>query len=178
LYGEFQKLYPKSFHGYAKYALPNGLDEKQEPKSEQGLPPEFRSVADKVAQIESEIYESKVASHLATIESTFAKLGEKYPETKDPDIQELILARAQTLSDKGTKLTEQVWDQLFKSVNDKLTQRFQAKTKEQVTKQTEANRVAKDAPSGGGIPGQAPVQYKTIKEATNAALEAAMRGAI
>lgn len=175
--GEFQKIYPAQFHAFAKYVIGTGPKPEQTSQSGQ-LPPEFRDVADQVAQIKNEIYESKVQSHLAEIESTFSKLGDKYPETKDPDIQELILARAQSLSDKGTKLTEKVWDELFKSVNDKLTQKYVAKQKEQITKQTEANRAAKDSPSGGAIPGQAPKAYKSIKEATAAALEAASRGVL
>ena len=103
----------------------------------------------------------------AELDARFKVMGEKYPYAD----QEAAIARAQALHAKGIPLNDKNWDAIFKAVNDKNIELFKKYGSQQVNKQKTANQRGKDAASGGGIPGQAPRQPKTIKEASQYALE-------
>jgi hypothetical protein len=67
-------------------------------------------------------------------------------------------------------ISDKQWDALWKSTNDRVYQLSDSRYKDQVKRQIQAGRSSADTGRGGGIPGQAPRQFKTMKEATAAAL--------
>ena len=72
---------------------------------------------------------------------------------------------------KGIPLNDKNWELIWKAVNDKNVELFKKYGSAAVNKQKNANQRGKDAAPGGGIPGQAPRQPRTIKEARKFALE-------
>ncbi len=115
---------------------------------------------------EKNTFEAEVAKHASELERTISTLSAKYPFADE----EQVLSRAQALRERGEELDEKSWDGLFKMVNDKNENFLKMRQSEQIKKQQSANQKGKDVASGGGTPAQAPRKFKTIKEASEAAL--------
>jgi hypothetical protein len=154
---KFKSIYPDKFHSYLKYLGPAEKTPAQNPGTgiDQSFVEEFK-------QLKAEITEQKVQAINAELDAKFSKLSSQYPMADE----EAVIARAQALLDKGEKLTDKVWDSLWKNVherNQKLADKYYS---EKVKKQSQANAKAKDVGFGGATPGAAPVQARTIKERT------------
>lgn len=160
---KFKSVYPEKFHTYLDYVLDKqAMNQNQMPQQQNqkySMDPEFKSRFD---ALEADLQERKTAAINAELDAKFKTLSEKYPYADE----EAAIARAQSLLDRGEKITDQVWDAIWKTVNQKNEDLFKKKYSEQFNKQKTANLKGKDAAAGGGIPGQAPRQPRTIKEAT------------
>ncbi len=102
----------------------------------------------------------------AELDVKFHKLSQKYPEA----IEDVVLARAQTLADQGTEMTDEVWDRLWKKQSDEMLGRYSARQKGSFNKQKAANETAKESGGGGGTPGQGP-RKETMHQATERAIK-------
>lgn len=163
---EFMRIYPSKFHGYLQYV---SKSEQKEAGTSQESNPDIKGLRDELNQIKQQQYEREVASHQAEIDSTFSRLGTKYPLAAKFESE--ILSRASTLVDRGEKMSPEIWDKLFKSVEDQVRKNYKEVYQKEVKDQTQANKQAKESPSGGAVPGRAPAKHRTIKEATDAAME-------
>ena len=166
LESKFREVYPAKYHAYLDYVA-----QKKEAQAGNGQPgqygnidPEFKRRFD---MLEADMNTRKAEAINAELDARFKTLSEKYPLADE----EAAIARAQALHSKGIQLTDKVWDQIWKAVSDKNEAVFKKYGSAQVNKQKQANQRGKDAASGGGIPGLAPKQPKTIKEASKFALE-------
>jgi hypothetical protein len=159
LVAEFKKVYPEKFHY---------LVDKWAPKPAQvgssSIDPSIMEKLNKVDAIEQRILEREVQSINAELDAKFSTLSKKYPLADE----EAVVSRAQAVLNKGERLNDQVWDSLWKQVHDRNKKLFDTQYSQMVKTQKSAGNKAKDMASGGGIPGQAPRNFKTIKEASEA----------
>jgi hypothetical protein len=164
LANDFKKIYPKQYHDLLdKYLSLNQQPQENAPQ-QPAIPKEFLS---RVESIESKFFEKEVEAETAKIDSII----EKYSKQFDMADVDLVLAKAQALSEKGTKLDEKGWEQIFKTTHEALETRFKEKYSKEFKKQQDVSSKSKDIPPGGGIPGQAPVMPRTLREAKDAMIE-------
>lgn len=165
LEAKFREIYPAKYHAYLDYVA-----QKQQPQpgNQQNqyanIDPAYMK---RFESLEADMNSRKVQAINAELDARFKSLSEKYPLADE----EAAIARAQALHSKGVQLNDKVWDQIWKAVSDKNQEVFKRYGAAQVNKQKNANQRGKDAAPGGGIPGQAPVKPRTIKEASKFALE-------
>lgn len=165
LAAKFKEIYPTKYHAYLDYVS------QAQPAPGQGSQSHSSnidpSIMNRFQALEQDMNERKVAAINAELDARFKTLSEKYPYADE----EAAIARAQAAHAKGIQLNDKVWDQIWKAVHEKNESLFKKSYSAQVNKQKSANQKGKDAAAGGGIPGQAPKQPRTIKEASKFALE-------
>lgn len=165
LESKFREVYPAKYHAYLDYVAQKQAQAGQNSQSPYGnIDPAFQR---RFESLEADMNTRKVEAINAELDARFKTLSEKYPLADE----EAAIARAQALHSKGIQLNDKVWDQIWKAVSDKNEAVFKKYGAAQVNKQKQANQQGKDAAPGGGIPGQAPKRPKTIKEASQFALE-------
>lgn len=164
LASEFKKLYPKEYHTLLDtYLQKAGLADQEKPVNQ--VPPE---IANRLATIEQQLHEKDVEKNIAEIDATIEKLSKEYPRA---DI-ELVISRVKALSDQGHKITSDAWKEVFKWSENRNLEAYKKYYSDEFKKQKEASQSAKDIQPGGGVPGQAPVVPKNLKEAREAAIAA------
>lgn len=166
LVARFREIYPEKFHAYldtigvkASSSLNANTQDPQ--------------LLSRLEAIESEFQERKVEAISAELDAKYATLTKKYPFADE----EMVTSRAMAFLDKmqkeqGSKanITEAQWDMLFKQSHDRMSEMAKKFYGDRIKNQKEANQRGKDVPAGGGVPGQAPKQPRSIKEATTMAL--------
>lgn len=171
-FDKFAEIYPKTYQDMAREILEQASLKQQgmspQPGNNQAVPKD-----PELAEIKGELTEWRKAQHAAEVEkiqswldNQFETLSKKHPYADT----EVVMARAQILSDQGNKITKEILDKLFAKSNDEIKDRFEKMYKGKVTEQLKAGEKSRDVGSGGGIPGQSPKGFKTIKEATQAFL--------
>jgi hypothetical protein len=155
---ELPKHYPKEYVDLAReYLKMSG----QPPKAQEGT-------ALARDEIES-LIESKFRSHEEKLENqrlvneldnVFAELKSKYPDMKDGRMERFVLSELQAIDSTGKKIDRAVVESTFKQLSEWIGQSRESYHKEQLKKQSEANKKAKDIGSGGGTPGQSPAKMK------------------
>lgn len=161
---KFKETYPEKYHNYLRYVLKEAqAQQAQNPNNPQGIPHE---IMDRFLKVEHTLKEREIAAAQAELDATFSKLKTKYPFADE----DTILAKAQILAERKQKLDEGVFDKLFKAENDRLEAIAKKYYSEQVKTQKTMNAKGRDIAKGGGTPSEAPRKFKTIKEATEAAL--------
>lgn len=161
----FLQTYPKSFHKYLKGDSSDATQANQGNQNQQ-LPPEILQKLSKVDELSSYITEQQIKAHEANIDAKFSTLSKKYPD----GIEDVVLARAQALMDRGTMVSDHVWEQLWKKSHEDVNQRFEARQKSTLQTQRASNLSAKGPASGGGTPTGTPVKARSLKEATEMAV--------
>lgn len=160
---QFKKVYPEKFHAYLG-------DLPQQPNDKPTLP---QDVLDDLKEWREIKQEKLIEANLAEIDANLEKFSPKFPYAD----HEVVLSRAQMLLDKKqqenpkARLDANDWENLFKVTNDAFEKRYKEFQSKQFNKQTTANQKGRDVGPGGGIPGQAPPKFKTVKEGVNAFLE-------
>lgn len=160
---KFRSVYPKSFHKHLDHIL-SQTSGKSETSAQKGFDPDF---VDRFNRMEQRIQEREIEAINSELDSKFGRLSKQYPLADE----EAVVARAQSLVEKGQELNDRTWDALWKSVherNQKLMDKIYA---EKVTQQKTLNQKNKDVPSGGGTPIQGRKEARTIKEASELALK-------
>lgn len=161
---QFLQTYPKEFH---KYLRDNNQQQSQQTQSQNSqLPQEILQKLSKVDELSSYITEQQVKAHEANIDAKFSTLSKKYPD----GIEDVVLARAQALMDRGTFVTDEVWEKLWKKSHEDVGSRFEARQKQTLQTQRTANLQAKGPASGGGTPTGAPIKARSLKDATELAV--------
>lgn len=177
---QFRQIYPDKFHAYLRYVTENSATNAQQQPNEGAQRQSQYARLDpatemRIHQIEKGLREKEVAAISAELDNKFRTLSQKFPFADE----EAVVARAQALLNKmkeldplnqDLRITDKQWEGLWKSQHERSYELSDAQYKKQVQSQLQANKKASDSGKGGGIPGQAPRQYRTIKEATNAAL--------
>jgi len=164
LLSQFRSVYPEKFHkflGYVTQAQAAQAAGQNQGSGAQGSSTD-PALLSRIEAMEKVSRDRESAAIDAELEAKFKGLSDKY-KLADEDA---VIARAEALLARGEKLTDSVWDRLWKADQERHEQRYKAHYSKQVSQQTSANRKGKDAASGGGIPGQAPKLPRTIKEAS------------
>lgn len=167
LMAQFKQVYPEKFHKFLGYVASDKPVQEQVQQQSGVLDPKIQERLDKYDQIAKEWEEQKISAINAQLDAKFGELTKKYPYADE----EAVIARAQALLDKGEKLTDSVWDTLWKSVHDRSQKLWSDHQKSLNTKQQSANSKGRDIGHGGGTPGQAPKVPKSIKEASKMLME-------
>jgi hypothetical protein len=176
---QFKQIYPEKFHAYLRYVM--GETQRQPNAATQGQPtqPQFAQLDPrlqaKINQLVEGNRQAEVKAISAELDNIYKTMSAKYPYADE----EAVTARAQVLFAKlkeqdplnpNIRISEKQWEALWKSQHERSYGLADSQYKKQVKSQIEASRKGSDAGGGGGIPGTAPRQYKTIKEATAQAL--------
>lgn len=169
LASEFRKIYPKEYHDVLDALGISGVSKEQEQvsKSQYSVDPEIQA---KLERFENYVQEQEVSKHEAILESTFAKMSQKYPDA----IEDVVISRAQALMDQGVRGEEIPWEKLWKHENDRVNKILEDRQNKKLQTQRDANLKAKGPAQGGGIPGQAPVRPK-LKDVADIAIQSLTR---
>lgn len=158
---ELSKHYPKEFVELAQTYLDMSPKQQQQMlDQQQGTSLDPRTIQKYVEQSVKPLqekldqYETQVVTK--QFEVVFDKMKSKYQNAED----EYVLARLQALDAQKIPLTEDKVEEVFKYFHEKDIQAKETYHKEQLKKQSEANKKAKDVGPGGGTPGQAPKKLK------------------
>jgi len=190
LIDEFKKIYPKEFHslvdlldnsshnnvGAAQTNQSSGAQANQTASGAQanqirGVDGNSQYKDPRVDEVYNWVQEQRVQTATVQVNAIFDKFSAKYPEADE----RVIVAEAMRLNrlhkedpDSHAKPDEKVIEELFKSSQEdrvKFAKTWQSK---QFESQKKANERGKGPGIGGAIPGGAPKEYKTIKEAAEA----------
>ncbi len=162
LANEFLKIYPEQYHKLAEeYLRGNTQAPAAQPSVQQSPQVDFQLLS-RVDRIEKIHQAQEVAKNEQVIEQTMNDLSAKYPNAAD--FKELVLARAYEAFNKGTELSKEVWEDIFKGVDSEVDQKLKGKYGNLVKKQTEANAKAQDVGAGGGTAGRAPQKFSKFDD--------------
>ncbi len=167
---EFKRLYPHEYVALAQQYLENGKSPATPTGNTQPTPPTDPKVAEmheKFSKWEQSTKEAELKSIQSWLDNQYATLSKKYPFANS----EIVDSRAEVAARKGTQITEQVLDKLFKANNQEIEAKWAEHYKGKVNKQIDVGKQARDMGPGGGTPSAAPVRPRTIKEATEQALQ-------
>lgn len=173
---KFRSIYPEKFHkflGYVSPAQAASAAQGQNQGSTQGQAPTDPALMSRIEAIEKQYRDQQAAAIDAELEAKFGTLSKKYPLADEESViarAEALLSRAKETGDKDFKLTDATWDRLWKADQERHEGRYKSHYSKQIQKQSAFNQKGKDAASGGGVPGQAPKQFRSIKDASAAAL--------
>ena len=174
---QFKSVYPEKYHAFLRYALTNSANPRtQQQTNPQAQPQQSYGRLDpatesRIAQLERNIRDKEVATISTELDQKFEKLQSKYPHADE----EAVIARAQTLLAKlkeqdplnpDLRISDKQWDALWKTQHDRAYGISNAHYQKQIQAQISAHKKGSDTGHGGGLPGQAPRQFKTIKEAS------------
>lgn len=169
LLSEFKKIYPKQYHRAADYAA-RGISQPGQTQ-ERGTDTQTdlvkQIVEETVGPIRSELDSYKTEAAVKQLDAVFSEMKLKYPDAKE----KYALAELQALKDMDIPINQEKIDEVFKSLHEETKKLKESYHLEQINKQKQANAKAKDVPSGGGIPGQAPPKQKLRTEADWSNLE-------
>ena len=168
LVSEFIKVYPEKFHSYVKQVLDQNNNQTQPQQSQdQGQKPQYDvEMMSRMQKLETFYHEQEVAKNTQEINSTVESMSKKYPDA----IAEMAIGRVYEASNRGEKITQETWENAFKTVDAQMKDFVKAKYGDLVKKQTEANKKSKDVDSSGGTIGRAPQKFKSLGEVTRHAI--------
>ncbi len=163
LLSEFKRIYPKAYHRAAEFAA-RGIEHRGQTPESQGTATQEQLidqiVEKKIGPIQSELDAYKNEAAVKQLDGIFSEMKVKFPQAEE----EFVLARLQALKDQNVDINKAKIVEVFKHFHDR---DLASKTKyhtEQLEKQKTANAKARDVPSGGGIPGQAPKKFNLSSE--------------
>lgn len=129
---------------------------------------EIEALKEWKGDLESKIQEANAAKADSLLDSWYSKLEPKYPEADVESVTNRAKLVAQKLESQRPpeQFTEEHLERIFKADHEAREERYAKKYRAKVEEQKGASLKAKDNGAGGGIPGQAPIKARTIKEAT------------
>ncbi len=150
----FKQYYPAHWVAVAQellnYQKPTAQTPNQTTQQGPGIDP---GLMKKIEYIEKTFQQREVEALEKSLDSEFTKLGQKYPKAN----QELVLARAQLLSDQKIDiLKDGALEKVFKDLNDLESSREKQWRESLIKEQKTANAKGRDIGKGGGTPGKAP----------------------
>lgn len=171
LASEFIKLYPQKFHQALKQVLSESQGQAQTQQVTQ-QPKYDVELNSRLSTLEKFYHEQDIAKNKAVVEAKVGELSKKYPDA----IPEMVLGRIfesySQLKDQDpeAKISDQTWEDTFKSVDQQMKEYASKRYGAMVKKQTVANEKAKAPDSGGGSVGRAPAKFKNLNEVTEYAI--------
>ncbi len=166
---EFIKIYPEKFHSYLKQVLDGGQQQtqnNQQPQTQQQQGFDVEREA-RLQKLESFYQEQEVAKNEAQINQSIEKFSKQYPDA----LKEVVIGRIYEAHNRGEKITDELWETAFKTVDAQMKDIWKSKYSEMVKQQTEANKKARDVDSGGGTIGRAPAKFSKFAQITEHAVK-------
>lgn len=171
LANEFIKIYPQRFHSALRDVLNGGQPASTQQTQQQNRGPDVDMMS-RMANLEKFYHDQEVSKNETQINGTIDKMSSKYPDA----IPELVIGRVfeaytQMLkNDPQAKLTSQMWEDTFKSVDSFMKDRVNTMYKSKQQEQLKANKRSGDVSAGGGTVGRAPQKFKDLKSVTEFAV--------
>jgi hypothetical protein len=169
---QFEKVYPKKFHGFLGHVLP-----KQAPQGQQVPGPEQSKISEleeKVGRFDSYLQQQKTQTALTAIDAAFSKFQTKFELANEDSVlalaEKLVDQKKSENPDKDPEISESEWEKLFKQVHERNQKSWQSYQSKKVQKQNELNQAGSDMGPGGGTPGAPPKVPKTFREAMDLVL--------
>lgn len=162
---QFRQIYPDKFHTYLDILQAQQSQPSQNGPAHLAANPELLSMKKELSEVKNYFQEQRVQAAEAQIDAIVSKLSPKYPLADE----ETVLVRARAANDQGVKVTPEVWEEIYKGVNEKNAARYKQHYEKQVKEQQAANSNGKDIGKGGGTPGAAP-KKRSFDEATRDAI--------
>lgn len=159
---EFLKVYPESYHKLAEDYLKQNTQSPEAQTTPVQTPQVDFQLLSRLDRMEKIHQAQEIAKNEQVIEQTMTELSSKYPNAAD--FKELVLARAFESHNKGTQLSKEVWEDIFKQVDSEVEAKLKGKYGTLVKKQTEANAKSSDVGAGGGSAGRAPVKFNKFDD--------------
>lgn len=176
LMSQLAKHYPPEYVKIAQ-AIVARAAARQDGKGPAGNQPtvqQDQALRDDLEEVKSWIQGQNVERERAAVTQTemwldrqFEKLSPKF-KFADPEV---VNSRLIALNERGTAITPEVIENVFKQHDEQVQGRYKELSKTKVDKQREVNAKGRDIGRGGGTPGRAPVVPKNLKEA-RAAMDA------
>lgn len=178
LASEFRRVYPQKFHDYLEDIVAStGTPSAPKPETMGNQTPYAQldpQLISRFEKLENTYFEKEVQAIETSLEAQEKEFSTKYPmadlENVYSKAQALLDRNGSLPQDEQIKLTKDLWDRIYKADHEKNKLRYESYYKENINKQKQAGLKGRDAGAGGGMPSGAPKTFKTIKEATNAAL--------
>lgn len=177
---EFRKLYPKEYHRHADkierlykqapalWSTSETQDQGQQRSTQQ---PDIKklieeTVSERLRPMEEKEARDAERTYLAEMDARETKLMQKYKRANKFE----VYAAAEYLSKEGEdgqpkQLADQDWEKLFKDSHERTVAMIKEARADEFNQQKQANKQLKDVQSGGGVPGEAPVVPRSLKEA-------------
>lgn len=179
--GKMKEVYPREYVKIAEQILsrvPTGQGQSPTPQQGQempstaSLPPEVVKEIEEIrewkSQVQSEINAAKQAKADAELTSWFDEFGKKFSEADAEVVTTKAQFLAEQLEQNGKQFTKQHLERLFKDDHEAREKRFAERVRAQQKEQKAVAKKSQDIGGGGGVPGTAPKQAKTFKEAREA----------
>lgn len=175
---KFKTTYPKKFHGYLGFVQsPQAAQSaagqmEQSGQGAQAAKPQMDpELQERLNRMESYYKTQTQQAADAQVEANCQKFGTKYPSVQglyESLALGILQSRLDSMkqSDPDAKLTEKDWEAAYKQVHESNLKSAKDLYSKQVKQQKDINQKAKDVAAGGGIPGQAPKNPRSIREAS------------
>lgn len=165
---KFKEIYPEKYHAYADMVLKNmGIEQKQPDPYDDRI----SKMESFMSEYQKEKYDAEVKAQEAFIDSELSKATSKYKDLLNhPTIEERfktdVINLAERALNDGIKLDSKTWGKISDAVASNLKEVFGAKRADIIGSQSRANKMARESAPGGGIVGQPPRKFKSIRDAT------------
>lgn len=163
---KFLETYPQEFHSALRQVL--GQQSGQTTTQQQQNRGPDVDLMSRITNLEKVYHNQEVAKNQAELESTVKEFEAKYPNA----IPEMVIGRVfeaynrMLEQDPNVKLTKQMWEDTFKSVDAMMKQRESDRYRSKQQEQLKANKRAGDVSAGGATVGRAPQKFKSLKDVT------------
>ncbi len=180
---EFRKLYPSGFHHLADrierlYKANPGQWSTSEAREDRGQTDQRdsqvdieqlieRKVSERLKPLEEKEAREQEKLYLAEMDATETRLMQKYKFANKAEVYALAeyLSNGDENNPEGKELEAADWEKIFKDSHERQVAMIKQAQSENFNQQKAANQKLKDVASGGGVPGEAPVVPKNLKEA-------------
>jgi hypothetical protein len=176
LVDKFKEIYPEKFHSYLKHYesfMGNpGTPNQGQTAGQPAKPTADPALLNRLEQVEGRFREQEIAAAEAQLDGVIKKYTEKYPYADENTVTTKAIALLDHLKSQGEgdrPLTERQWDALFKNEHERVKKMAEGRYKEEVKKQIQSNRAARDSASGGSPAGRSP-EKRSFKQATEDAI--------
>jgi hypothetical protein len=169
---EFIKTYPEKYHGHLK-TLISELQGQSQPQTQ--TTPQTQNfdlqTANDLKQMKEFIHKQEVAKNTTSLNGWIEKHAQLIENPKSRALATRIaIADVFEAHNQGVQVTEQMFEDAFKSIAKQFKEAVGGEYGDLVKKQSEANAKARDVDPGGGTVGRAPAKFKSLGEVTKHAI--------
>lgn len=170
LVDKFKEIYGEKFSP-ALELLGLTKQEQQEVMNEarsSGLDPQTMSQIQEVLNLGKTFKEKEAQAMQSELDARFSEFSKKFPDVDE----DLVTQELMDIAENKGKLDREDFEKVYQKWNDRLDGIVKNRYSQLVNKQKTKNIAGQDTFSGGGVPGLAPKNPRTIKEASELAYQA------
>lgn len=171
---KFKQVYPKQFHPYLDYVQErkDAAAGKNGQTNPSAMDP---ALVEDVRAMKTYVQEQERKAIDLQVDTNCERMKTKYPDVPEgfaiAELEAILANKRKSTDNPREQLTPQDYEKAWKAVDDSLGKISKARYTKMVNEQKTANQKGKDVASGGGTPGQAPREARTIRERTELVLQ-------